>query len=56
MQFYELNITTNFSFLTGASHPDELVSQAKTLGYAGIAITDECSFASIVRAHVEAKK
>jgi error-prone DNA polymerase len=56
MQFYELNITTNFSFLTGASHPDELVSQAKTLGYAGIAITDECSLASIVRAHVEAKK
>jgi error-prone DNA polymerase len=56
MIFYELNTSTNFSFLTGASHPDELVCQAKKLGYAGIAITDECSLASIVRAHVEAKK
>ena len=56
MQFYELNTTTNFTFLTGASHPEELVSQAIQLGYAGIAITDECTLAGIVRAHIAAKK
>lgn len=54
--YFELNVTTNFSFLQGASHPAELVQQAAELGYAGIAITDECSLAGIVRAHVEAKK
>ncbi|MCW8879298.1 MAG: error-prone DNA polymerase [Kangiellaceae bacterium] len=56
MQFYELNTTTNFTFLTGASHPEELVSQAIQLGYAGIAITDECTLAGIVRAHIAAKR
>ena len=56
MEFYELNTTTNFSFLKGASHPEELVSQAKKLNYSGIAIADECSMAGIVRAHVEAEK
>ncbi|MCF6193188.1 MAG: error-prone DNA polymerase [Kangiellaceae bacterium] len=56
MVFFELNTATNFSFLSGASHPAELVSQAAKLNYAGIAIADECSLASIVRAHVEAKK
>jgi len=56
MEFYELNTTTNFSFLKGASHPEELVNQAKKLSYSGIAITDECSMAGIVRAHTEAKK
>nr|WP_196138559.1 error-prone DNA polymerase [Aliikangiella sp. G2MR2-5] len=56
MLFYELNTTTNFTFLTGASHPEELVERAIELGYAGIAITDECSFAGIVRAHAVAKR
>jgi error-prone DNA polymerase len=54
--YYELVVQSNFSFLTGASHPDELVNEAKRLGYAGMAITDECSFAGIVRAHVAAQK
>lgn len=54
--FYELNTTTNFTFLTGASHPEELVKEASSLGYSGIAIADECSLAAVVRAHVEAKK
>src|SRR4051794_24751557 len=53
--YAELHCLSNFSFLRGASHPDELVHQAKDLGYAALAITDECSLAGIVRAHVEAK-
>jgi len=56
MKYFELNIATNFSFLSGASHPAELVSQAAKLNYSGVTIADECSLASIVRAHVEAKK
>ena len=56
MKYHELNTTTNFTFLTGASHPEELVAQASELGYAGLAITDECTLAGVVRAHVEAKK
>ncbi len=56
MRFFELNTTSNFTFLTGASHPEELVEQAIQLNYAGIAITDECSLAGIVRAHVAARK
>jgi error-prone DNA polymerase len=47
---------SNFTFLRGASHPEELVARAYELGYAALAITDECSLAGIVRAHVEAKK
>ncbi len=46
---------SNFSFLTGASHPEELVNTASVLGYETIAITDECSLAGIVKAHVQAK-
>jgi error-prone DNA polymerase len=56
MQYTELQITTNFSFLRGASHPHELVEQAATLGYKQIAITDRNSFAGIVRAHAEGKR
>jgi error-prone DNA polymerase len=52
----ELHCKTNFSFLEGASHPDELVNQAAKLGYAGLAITDRNSVAGVVRAHVAAKK
>ena len=54
--FAELHCLSNFSFLRGASHPEELVTQASALGYQALAITDECTFAGIVRAHVEAKK
>ncbi|WP_317932096.1 error-prone DNA polymerase [Halioxenophilus sp. WMMB6] len=50
-----LHCHTNFSFLTGASHPEELVNQAAELGYHAIAITDECSLAGVVKAHVQAK-
>ena len=48
--FAELVCQSNFSFLEGASHPEELVSTAAFYGYEAIAITDECSVAGIVRA------
>ena len=54
-QYAELRCLTNYSFLRGASRPEELVERAKQLGYAALAIVDECSVAGIVRAHVEAK-
>ena len=54
--YAELHCRSNFSFLTGASHPGELVARAAELGYAAIAITDECSVAGIVRAHEEVKR
>jgi len=54
--FAELHCKSNFSFLDGASHPEELVARAAELGYRGVAITDECSFAGIVKAHIEAKR
>jgi len=52
----ELQITSNFSFLRGGSHPHELVEQAALLGYQQIAITDRNTLAGVVRAHVAAKK
>ena len=55
-RFAELHAVSNFTFLRGASHPEELVRQAWTLGYAAIAITDECSLAGVVRAHVAARE
>ncbi len=55
MNYTELQVTTNFSFLRGASHPEELITQAAALGYKQIAITDRNSFAGIVRAHAAAK-
>lgn len=54
--YAELHCRSNFSFLTGASHPEELVQRAHALGYAALAITDECSLAGVVRAHLEAKR
>ena len=54
--YAELHCLSNFSFLRGASHAEELVARAKELGYSALAITDECSFAGIVRAHVAAKQ
>lgn len=56
MRYSELQTTTNFSFLRGASHPEEMVEQAATYGYSAIAITDRNTFAGIVRAHVVAKQ
>jgi len=55
-RYAELCVTSNFTFLTGASHPDEFVRQAAELGYAAIALTDHHSLAGIVRAHVAAKE
>lgn len=53
--YAELHCISNFSFLRGASHPEELVEQAAALGYSALAITDECSLAGVVRAHVSAR-
>jgi error-prone DNA polymerase len=53
--YAELYCRSNFSFLRAASHPEELVRRASELGYQALAITDECSLAGVVRAHVEAK-
>lgn len=54
--YAELHCRSNFSFLTGASHPAELVERAKALRYGALAITDECSLSGVVRAHVEARE
>ena len=54
--YAELQCASNFSFLRGASHPEQLVARAAELGYAALAITDECSVAGVVRAHGEAKR
>ena len=53
--YAELHCLSNFSFLRGASHPEELVERAQALGYAALALTDECSLAGVVRAHLAAK-
>lgn len=55
MSYVELQVTSNFSFLRGASHPEELVEQALLYGYKKIAITDRNTLAGIVRAHAAAK-
>src|SRR5258708_39426406 len=55
VSYAELHCRTNFSFLEGASHPDELVQTAMALGYRALAITDRNSLAGVVRAHVAAK-
>ena len=54
--YAELHALSNFSFQRGASHAEELVERAAGLGYRALAITDECSVAGVVRAHVAAKK
>ncbi|HEX2199606.1 MAG TPA: PHP domain-containing protein, partial [Burkholderiales bacterium] len=54
--YAELHCLSNFSFLRGASHPEELVERAAALGYQALALTDECSFAGAVRAHLAAKE
>ncbi len=54
--YAELACVSNFSFLEGASHPQELVARAAALGYRALALADECSLAGIVRAHEEARR
>jgi len=54
--YVELAVTTNFSFLRGASHPQELVARADALGLTAIGIADRNSFAGVVRAYDEARK
>jgi len=54
--YAELQVTSNFSFLQGGSHPGELVAQAKALGIGALAITDRNTLAGVVRAHVAAKE
>ncbi len=55
-RYAELHAKTNFSFLEGASHADELVLRAAELGYAALAVTDRNSLAGVVRAHGAAKR
>ncbi|MFP4891043.1 error-prone DNA polymerase [Paraburkholderia sp. EG304] len=54
--YAELFCFSNFTFLRGASHAEELAERAAQLGYSALAITDECSLAGVVRAHVAAKE
>jgi error-prone DNA polymerase len=54
-RYAELHAISNFTFLRGASHPEELIGQAARLGYAALALTDECSMAGVVRAHAAAR-
>ncbi|MDH3860571.1 MAG: error-prone DNA polymerase [Gammaproteobacteria bacterium] len=55
-RYAELHALSNFTFLRGASHPEELVETAAELGYEALAITDECSMSGVVRAHAAAKE
>ncbi|MFM8891204.1 MAG: PHP domain-containing protein, partial [Planctomycetia bacterium] len=54
--YAELHCTSNFSFLEGGSHPEELVQRAHVLGYEAIAITDRHTLSGIVRAHAAARQ
>ena len=54
--YAELHCVSNYTFLRGASDPEELVRRAAELGYAALALTDECSVAGVVRAHVAARE
>ena len=54
--YAELAVTSNFSFLRGGSHPEELVTAAAALGHRAVAITDTNTLAGVVRAHVAANR
>jgi len=54
--WHELDAMSNFSFLEGASHPEEMVSRAVALGYSSLGIADRCTAAGVVRAHVAASR
>ena len=56
LMFSELCVTTNFTFLVGASHPEEYIQRAAILGIRGVAVADENSVAGIVRAHAETRE
>ncbi|HKZ96207.1 MAG TPA: PHP domain-containing protein, partial [Hyphomicrobiaceae bacterium] len=56
MRYAELEVTTNFTFLNGGSHPEELAATARALGLEAIAVTDRNTLAGIVRAHLAAKE
>ncbi len=56
LPYAELHVRSAFSFLEGASIPEEMVRQAALLGYRAIAITDRNTLAGVVRAHCEAKE
>ena len=56
MRYAELHCISNFTFLRGASSAEELITRAVELGYAALAITDECSVAGVVRAHTALKE
>ncbi|MGK0170496.1 MAG: error-prone DNA polymerase [Gammaproteobacteria bacterium] len=55
LEYAELHCLSNFTFLRGGSHPHELAERAARLGYSAIALTDECSLAGVVRAHLAVK-
>ncbi|MGO4437261.1 error-prone DNA polymerase [Rhizobium sp. RAF56] len=55
-QFFEIGTRTNFSFLEGASSPEDMVLQAALVGLAGLGIADRNSVAGVVRAHMQAKE
>jgi error-prone DNA polymerase len=55
VRYAELHCLSNFTFLRGASHPEELIERAVALGYSALALTDECSVAGVVRAHAAAR-
>src|SRR6476659_3996175 len=55
-RYAELDVTTNFSFLRGGSHAEELVATARALGLAAIAVTDRNTLAGVVRAHLAARE
>ena len=55
-RYAELDVTTNFSFLRGGSHPEELVATAKLLGLEAIAVTDHNTLAGVVRGHLAARE
>jgi len=54
--YAELHCVSNFTFLRGASQPEELIERAHALGYTALALTDECSVAGVVRAHLKARE
>jgi len=56
MEYAELHCISSFSFLRGASHPQELVARAHALAYRALALTDECSVSGVVRAHEQARE
>lgn len=56
LRYAELHCLSNFSFLRGASHPEEQVKRAAELGYSALALTDECSLAGVVRAYAASRE